>query len=611
MQISNIFYRIFLHAFNWVEDDSDLIEFDNSSFNENEIDIYNSCKIYRIDDDVKIEYFYQDSISQEKNLNENKDILKLGEIKYKKNKFYFIPNIQEELEDLNGDKIFSWLIFKGEKYPMTKNKYKIKEGDIFRLARIYFIVRGIHVQKKIEKKETNVLISYHSNINQSLNINNNYSYENKLLDNSSDSSNTDVCEEENESDDDNNKDNEILKVLNKEKKKKKKSIYKKKKNCDKNLIDDLKLQKANNIKSNLNQNHLITNDSKKSEKQKICRICYMGEIDKYFNPLIKPCKCSGSMKYIHFKCLLHWMKTKIQIKKSEYIENNYFSLYSPEKVECELCKNFFPHFIKHNNKLFNLTELEQNYDYNLKENNNNTMDDNYIVLDSMSPDKDIIPYRYIVKFDKNNILKIGRGLDNNLILDDLSISRNHCQLELNDNGDIFLKDNNSKFGTLILVQAKSLEILKGQVLSIQTGRTYLNIYYKKNSTLFGCCKAEEIDFRFTYEQINNKDIKIDKNSDVLTESESEEDIDNKKDDEDKKENEYENNIKTINNKKLKIMKISKKDKKKLLNTDLNSNDIKKERSKSKKKLTNLNDKENEDVKDIINKKISDEKKNNQ
>ena len=571
-----------MHAFNWVEDDSELIDFDNSSFNENKFDIFDSCKIYRNNDDVKIEYLNGDNLSKENNSSENDNILKLGEIKHKKNKFYFIPNVQEELEDLNGDKIFSWLIFKGDKYPKTKNKYKIKVGDIFKLARIYFIVRGIHIhQKNLEKKDTNILISYHSNINQSINFKGNYNDENKLDDNSN-SSDTDIYEES-EDDDENNKD------------KKSKNILKlRRKRSDKELIDSLKSEKIINIKPKISNNHLKTSIPKKSEK--MCRICYMGEIDNFFNPLIKPCKCSGSMKYIHYKCLLHWMKTKIQIDKTEYLENNYFSLYSPENIECELCKQYFPHFIKHNNKLFNLTELEQNYDNDLKENNNGN--ENYIVLDSMSPDKDILPYRYIVQFDENKKIKIGRGLDANLVLNDLSISRNHCQLELNDNGDIYLKDNNSKFGTLILVQAKALEIFKGQVLTVQTGRTYLDIYYEKNFELFGCCKAEEIDLKSTYEKINNKSIKIDKNSVVLTESESEENNndDNNKDDEDRKEdNEYENNIKIINNKKIKMVKISKKDKKKSFITDLDSNDVKKEKSKSKKKLINLNNKEDKTI----------------
>lgn len=96
-----------------------------------------------------------------------------------------------------------------------------------------------------------------------------------------------------------------------------------------------------------------------------------------------------------------------------------------------------------------------------------------------------------------------------LIMNDLSISRNHCQLELTEEGDIFLKDNNSKFGTLILVPAKEIKILKGQIWSIKIGRSFFNIDYKKNSnTLFNCCQAEVIDKRKTYENINYKCVKI-------------------------------------------------------------------------------------------------------
>ena len=563
-------------------------------------------------------------------LGDKEENIKMGEIKRKKNKFYFIPNLQEELEDLNGDKAFSWLIFKGEKFPLTKNKYKIKEGDIFRLARLYFIVRGIHIQKKkLEQKDTNCLISYHSKINQSLNINEDYINNEIIDDNSSDSSNTDICEDDNENDEDNN--DKIIKISkfgNKEQEKKKNKLKskfnkkKKKKDKDKNLII--------NIKPKVENNHFNTDESKKSEKQKICRICYMGEIDKDINPLIKPCKCSGSMKYIHFKCLLHWLKTKIQMDKSEYIENNYFSVYSPETVQCELCKEYLPHFIRHNNKLFNLTELEQNFDSDVKgqdsknnkekstENNNEFWDENYIVLDTMSPDKEITPYRYIVKFAKNKIIKIGRGLDMNLILSDLSISRNHCQLELYDNGDIFLKDNNSKFGTLVLVQAKSIEILKGQTLTIQAGRTFFNISYKNNFSLFNCCKAEDIDLKITYEKINNKSIKLGKNNAILTESESESEGgegDGKDKDKDKNyKNEYDNNIKKLNNKKIKIMKISKKDKKENTDTNIINNINNKEINNTNQEISITEEKKennNKSKKKLINLKKSDDDEENE
>ncbi|XP_026453875.1 probable E3 ubiquitin ligase SUD1 isoform X1 [Papaver somniferum] len=54
------------------------------------------------------------------------------------------------------------------------------------------------------------------------------------------------------------------------------------------------------------------------EEEKICRICHSpGDSE---NPLQYPCACSGSMKFVHPKCLLHWMK-----------QRNTF--------ECEVCKH--------------------------------------------------------------------------------------------------------------------------------------------------------------------------------------------------------------------------------------------------------------------------------
>ena len=140
----------------------------------------------------------------------------MGEIRYKKNKYYFVPNIQEDLEDLNNEeKAFSWLVFKGEKYPTTKHKYKLREGDIFKLARMFFIVRGIHlIQKKDGQKNNRHLISYHSQNNQSLNVNDDYKYANALKNNSesdNDSSNTDVYEENESGEEEKDKDIKISK----------------------------------------------------------------------------------------------------------------------------------------------------------------------------------------------------------------------------------------------------------------------------------------------------------------------------------------------------------------------------------------------------------------
>lgn len=55
----------------------------------------------------------------------------------------------------------------------------------------------------------------------------------------------------------------------------------------------------------------------------LCRICLESDNGEDF---ITPCRCSGTMKYVHRKCLLHWIRER-------YHTNNPF--------RCEICKNKF------------------------------------------------------------------------------------------------------------------------------------------------------------------------------------------------------------------------------------------------------------------------------
>ena len=52
---------------------------------------------------------------------------------------------------------------------------------------------------------------------------------------------------------------------------------------------------------------MFNNPKKNNNKNRICRICYLNEYETQYkdNPLIKPCKCSGTMKYTHIRCLLN------------------------------------------------------------------------------------------------------------------------------------------------------------------------------------------------------------------------------------------------------------------------------------------------------------------
>ncbi|XP_051568342.1 E3 ubiquitin-protein ligase MARCHF7-like [Myxocyprinus asiaticus] len=73
------------------------------------------------------------------------------------------------------------------------------------------------------------------------------------------------------------------------------------------------------------QESLLLEDSDEEEGD-LCRICQMGEHSSS-NPLIEPCKCTGSLQYVHQDCIKKWLRSKISSGSNlEAI------------TTCELCK---------------------------------------------------------------------------------------------------------------------------------------------------------------------------------------------------------------------------------------------------------------------------------
>ena len=256
------------------------------------------------------------------------------------------------------------------------------------------------------------------------------------------------------------------------------------------------------VNTNLNLKEIPTQKNNKkvyekdeNQKYKICRICYL-EDDTIENPLIQPCICSGSMKFIHLDCLKHWLQTSIFVK----IESNKDStLYLFKTPECELCKTKFTDYIRHKGKLYEILDFKNDFT-------------NYLIIESITVDKNQNKYLYVVNLDQpNNNVTIGRGHDCNILLSDISVSRWHCFLTVDKKvKKIYIHDFNSKFGTLILVQAKNITMCPELKLCIQIGRTYLELILKESFNLFNCCGVgEKKNADYFYEQ--NKDIGFDGN----------------------------------------------------------------------------------------------------
>lgn len=63
--------------------------------------------------------------------------------------------------------------------------------------------------------------------------------------------------------------------------------------------------------------------------------------------------------------------------------------------------------------------------------------------------------------------KLGRGHQSDIIMDDISVSRNHAEISYR-RGQFYVRDMDSKFGTLIELQQKR-EIADG--MKVQCGRS--------------------------------------------------------------------------------------------------------------------------------------------
>jgi len=497
----------------WPIDNNELIDILSNPYNKQSFDVSNPVRLYRDDEEIKIEKIKENDNNSKEKITDDEDIIKLGEILIKDSKYYYKPNTKESyypnLNDTNNTtnnnntEFYSWLIYKGDKIPVNKNKYRIKEGDILKIGREWLFIKDIYITKRTKKllkikckeknKGNNKLFSYHSQTNKELNINEDFN-----------------VMEFNDTDED--KDEEIKGEKNK--------FVTENEESKKHLKHIMVKDKESSEK---NSNH--NNYNNKNKKVKICRICYLEEYDKYNNPLIKPCKCSGSMKYIHYECLLHWIKTKISVESSSYSSNELLSVYTLSPLECELCKTKLPNYLRHKKEIYSLLNLDKKFNEEINLNKKGEKiskkrrenKDSYIIFDSIAPQRIESRFRFFVKFNENNILKIGRGLDMQLVLNDISVSRNHCQLKIEDDGSIVLEDNNSKFGSLVLIQ-KEIEILKGNCLNIQVGTNYFTFTLKKKTGFFSCCNADEIDSKNNYENLNSMSIKYDKKKEILDES---------------------------------------------------------------------------------------------
>ncbi len=246
-----------------------------------------------------------------------------------------------------------------------------------------------------------------------------------------------------------------------------------------NFISNYYTNSYNNINNNTcyeeeknNNNNDNDKNSDNSNTKNLCRICYSSESN-INNPLISPCKCNGSMQYIHYNCLKQCIEAKIQKKEDE---NFKFLIWN--NFECEICKCEYPKYLKYKNNIYPMVNIENNFDsysicdYNLFDDAKKKTFRKGLIIFKINEDYDEIP--------------IGRTQSNRIKLKDISVSRIHCNL-IRKNNKLYIIDKGSKFGTLIYLK-KSINMnlldINNNTENLISGRHSFSFCFQQNFSFF-------------------------------------------------------------------------------------------------------------------------------
>jgi hypothetical protein len=157
-----------------------------------------------------------------------------------------------------------------------------------------------------------------------------------------------------------------------------------------------------------------------------------------------PCKCSGSVGFIHFKCLKNWLMLKVQPKQTGNIHSLYW-----KSFECEVCKSAYPYIFKVNERVYKLVDMQR------------PEHPNYLIIESLPLERNSSRTVHMLTFPPGQTkFKMGRGHDSEVRVNDISVSRCHAIINYRPDG-IYILDNRSKFGTLVLSKKEQIEIKQG------------------------------------------------------------------------------------------------------------------------------------------------------
>ena len=139
-----------------------------------------------------------------------------------------------------------------------------------------------------------------------------------------------------------------------------------------------------------------------------CRFCWDGT-NVLDNPLMSVCKCSGGVGFVHYTCLKYWLKTKMSESRTFTSHTIYWRTFG-----CEICNHVYPYIFKAHGRKYSLIDVP-------------LPSTDFIMLESLTLEKSTSRIIQILKpHMRVHTFKLGRGLDQDLRVNDISVSRYHA-----------------------------------------------------------------------------------------------------------------------------------------------------------------------------------------
>ncbi len=168
----------------------------------------------------------------------------------------------------------------------------------------------------------------------------------------------------------------------------------------------------------------------------LCRICMEGPTES--DPFeVDLCLCSKNMP-AHVTCIIKWMS-----KKCQKASKNGVTFFDFTSLTCDICKSPYPSRVLLNGESHSIVDVKYS-EYK-----------SHIALEVLENDSDVAKGVYVIDIDnkKEKIITIGRNERNDIAFKDISVSRHHANIHWID-GKVYVFDQNSKFGSLKLIQDK-------------------------------------------------------------------------------------------------------------------------------------------------------------